>query len=508
MILGAVNFGTTFLGLYFIAAPPAPLSVPDTPVCDRCHHLKNHGVAAPIPCPPLSDIRDLIEASPHQYNHVYHIIDAADFPLSLIPDIYSELDLQGQRSRNRRAKLSRYEGGHRKTVISFVITRSDLLGATKEQVDHYMPYVVGVLREKLGIKGDAVRLGNVHMVSSHRGWWTKEVKEKIKDHADGVWMVGKTNVGKSSLLAAVFPKQDVPATTPKPGDAAAVAGTMAPPPAIPLAAAAAEPAADGGPESGLPPAQPHAQFPSFPIVSSVPGTTALPIRVPFPHAKGEVIDLPGLSRDGLEPYIQDDRLPAVIMDKRVKPDRLTVKPGQSLLLGGLVRITPSDPDLLILAASFCNLPAHVTATSKAIALQTQASALPGVSVAKDGVGTTIAPAGAIALADDVTRIYGQYDKYRETLPYAVLATDILIEGCGWVEVIAQVRRKQLESGYVPSVEVFSPHGKHIGSRPSMSAFSRILEKQQKSARRRKSRPRKSMRRARLTSRGPLRKQLS
>ncbi|KAI5302959.1 hypothetical protein KEM56_000181 [Ascosphaera pollenicola] len=469
----------------------------EVPVCDRCHYLKNHGVAPPIPCPPLSYVRDLLEESPYQYNHVYHVIDAADFPLSLISNIYRELDLQGQRSRNRRSKLSKYEGGHRKSVVSFIITRSDLLAATKEQVDHLMPYIMNLLRKELGIDGDRVRLGNVHMVSAQRGWWTTEVKEKIRDHAGGVWMVGKTNVGKSSLLSVVFPKEKPKAADNKRDAHPSDSDTphIMPPDEVVIDQAG----------SLLPPSQPEAKYPVFPIVSAMPGTTALPIRIPLTHRKGEIIDLPGLSREGLEPYVADEWLNEIVMQKRVKAERLTIKSGQSLLIGGLIRITPLDPDLIVLAASFHNMPSHVTATPKAISLQTQEHTLPGVSIAKDGVDADIASAGVFELNDDVTRVYGQYDKFGNSLPYVVTATDILIEGCGWIEIIAQVRRKQLEAGFVPKLEIFSPKGQFVGSRPSMCAYSFELEKRQKTARKNKSRPRKSMRRVRLTSLGPLKK---
>ncbi|KAI5287276.1 hypothetical protein KEM54_006108, partial [Ascosphaera aggregata] len=464
---------------------------PEVPICDRCHTLKNHDVASPMPCPPISYVRELLEESPYQYNHVYHIIDAADFPLSLIPDIHYKLDLQEQRSKNRRSRLSQYEGGHRKPLVSFVITRSDLLAPTEEQANHLMPYLVNVLRTKLGVETDRARLGNVHMVSAHRGWWTKKVKEKIENHAGGVWMVGKTNVGKSSLLSVVFPKRKPIAEKDERGNQVNENRS---------AIAAEDASIPHDPEALLPPQQPQAAFPVFPMVSSMPGTTALPVRIPFSHAKGEVIDLPGLARKGFEPFVKDEYLKDLVMLKRIKPERLTIRPGQSLLAGGLVRITALDPDLVILAAPFYNLPSHVTSTDKAISLHTQKHSLPGISIAKDGIGTEIASAGIFALNDDVTRVYGQYDKYGNSLPYAVTATDILIEGCGWVEIIAQIRRKQLEAGFVPKIEVFSPKGRFVASRPSMSAYSFQLEKMHRTARRKKSRPRKSMRRVRLTSR--------
>jgi len=46
----------------------------------------------------------------------------------------------------------------------------------------------------------------------------------------------------------------------------------------------------------LPPAQIEVPYPVMPVISSLPGTTASPIRVPFGSGKGELIDLPGVAR--------------------------------------------------------------------------------------------------------------------------------------------------------------------------------------------------------------------
>ncbi len=147
----------------------------------------------------------MISESPYKYNHIYHVLDAADFPMSLIPQIQRHLELTPQRSQNRRAKTQRYYHG-RMAEMSFIITRSDLLAPQKEQVDKLMPYLTEVLRDALGRSGADVRLGNLRCVSSKRGWWTKQIKDDIWNRGGGGWMVGKVNVGKSNLFESVFPK--------------------------------------------------------------------------------------------------------------------------------------------------------------------------------------------------------------------------------------------------------------------------------------------------------------
>lgn len=176
------------------------------PVCDRCHDLVHHNKAVSAPSPTIQTVSEFLDESPYKDNRIYHILDAADFPMSVIPNIYNVLSLQEQRSRNRRSPDQKYRGGRKLPTISFIITRSDLLAATKEQVDSKMEYMRSVLRSALGKSAEDVRLGNVHMISAHRGWWTKKVKEEISAHGQGIWVVGKANVGKSSFIESCFPK--------------------------------------------------------------------------------------------------------------------------------------------------------------------------------------------------------------------------------------------------------------------------------------------------------------
>ncbi|KMP01693.1 hypothetical protein CIRG_01832 [Coccidioides immitis RMSCC 2394] len=451
------------------------LAAPILPLCDRCHSLVNHREAYPIPYPPLSYIRDIMEESPWHINHVYHILDAADFPLSLVPDIYRDLSLQTQRSLNRRAKTVTFRHGKRQTDVHFIITRADLLGGMKEHIDSLMTYMTQVLRDALGPSSGKVRLGNVHMVSAQRGWWTKEVKKKIWEEGGGVWMVGKANVGKSNLIQAIFPKSP---------DAARK---------LRVEENSSHLTPEFGPldieESGLlPPVQKQYDFPVLPIVSSLPGTTASPIRLPFGQKKGELIDLPGLFRGGIDEYVQDGFKFDVIMTKRPKPERLTVKSRQSLLLEDLVRITPVNFQSVMLASPFVPLTPHVTSTEKATEVLLGQRKPPHPPIAKKGTNKCIASAGVFELKYDVTEKYGKsvkQSKYQDgdnlTALYKIMSVDILIEGCGWVELITQIRTKDFVEGEFPKVEVFSPNGKCVGSRRPISAYTFLHEKRKQDA---------------------------
>ncbi len=492
-----------------------------TPVCNRCHDLLHHHLGVSIVHPTLQSIQDIISESPHKYNHVYHVLDAADFPLSLIPRLQHHLSLSPQRSFNRRSKKSKYLHG-RKAEMSFIITRSDLLAPNKEQVDSLMPYLTQVLRDAMGSSGRDVRLGNVRCVSSKRGWWTKEVKEAVWERGGGGWMVGKVNVGKSNLFECIFPKGRTQEINFHEIRHAAIAGTTttvseapegdSPAPEQEMPLVEGSEIADGeslSENSLLPPAPREEQYPVMPIVSSLPGTTASPIRLLFGGGKGELIDLPGLARGDLEQHVSEDHRQDLVMRQRVKPEKFSIKSGQSLLLGGIIRITPTTPDIVLLAFPFVPLDGHVTSTEKAVAIQTQQQPSGVPSMAKPGVGELMALAGRYRLEYDVTKqragpltAPAAVGLKAHVLPFVVYSMDILIEGCGWVELVVQVRKRDVgsrtrtaddtEQGEAfPAVEVFSPNGKHIGCRRPMNGWLLGGEKPA-SMRRMTGRPRRSM----------------
>ncbi|CAG8954821.1 hypothetical protein HYFRA_00008506 [Hymenoscyphus fraxineus] len=523
---------------------PKPKKAVGVPTCDRCHFLKSHNRGVSIAHPSIRSIQDTIFESPYKYNHVYHVIDAADFPMSLVPALHKLLHLTPQRSLNRRSKTGRFYHGQ-KTEVSFVIQRADLLAYKKEQVDHMMPYLREVLRDALGRTGKDVRLGNVRCVSAKQGWWTKELKEEIWKRGGGGWLVGKVNVGKSQLLHSVFPKGrsgqvDSKKHTPDIKPLSLDSTNMAQAELVAELEAESREASEEvetGEDSEwtelesldtsllLPPAPVETNFPEMPLVSSLPGTTASPIRLPFGNGKGELIDLPGLSRGDLELYVLPEHRASLVMRNRVHPEQEVIKPGQSLLLGGgLIRITPTTPDLVFLSYPFTAMSRHVTETErKAIPtqLQTRESSIENISI--PGTGEKIASAGIFHLKWDVTKERSGPLTARsaanirpDRLPYQVFSTDILVEGVGWVELAAQVRKRRVESESRriqeveescasdaedtqkveeinpawPSVEVFTPGGKFIGARRPMNAWIQMENKPGK--RDMKGRPRRSM----------------
>lgn len=515
----------------------------EPPTCDRCHKLKHHEIGVSIHHPSIQSIQDTIFESPHKYNHVYHVIDAADFPMSVVPGLHKLLHLTPQRSLNRRSKTGKFYHG-RKTEISFIITRSDLLAPLRSQVDSMMPYLREVLRDTLGRSGKDVRLGNIRCVSAKRSWWVKELKDEIWHRGGGGWMVGKVNVGKSQLFHDVFPKgrksptsQHRPAEPDLTVDAAREAFLAEDTSAIPgeestqeLKQSEDESEWQAGEPLDtsllLPPAPEEVDYPTMPLVSSLPGTTASPIRHSFGNGKGELIDLPGLSRGDLELHVQPEHRSSLVMRSRAQPEQQVIRPGQSLLLGGFIRITPTTPDVLILAYAFTPIHSHLTSTEKAIGIQTHTRETTVENISLPSTADKLASCGTFHLKWDVTRERSgpltRNDAVGlkiERLPFRVLSADILIEGCGWVELVAQVRKPRVnnipdheiakakdenaeENGEEedvhqeevdptwPTVEVFTPEGKFATARKPMNAWLLTASKSVKG--KLQGRPRKSM----------------
>ncbi|KAF2093232.1 hypothetical protein NA57DRAFT_48753 [Rhizodiscina lignyota] len=562
-ILNQLGLASSSLGQFYplpSATPPPP------PICDRCHELTHNNAGTPIHHPSVEAIAETIAESPHKHNHIYHVLDAVDFPMSLVPNLQRQLSLSRLRTQNRRSKSHRYIRGGT-AEMSFIITRSDLLAPKKEMVDKMMPYMMDVLRDALGRAGQRIRLGNLRMVSSHRGWWTKDIKETIWKCGGGGWLVGKVNVGKSQLFENVFPKGR--------GGQEVNVDKMRRQAAENAALSASISNVDQGinlddytPErdqnqedenldlfnetSLLPPAPKEVPFPPMPIISALPGTTASPIRLPFGDGRGELIDLPGFRRHSLEEYVKPEKRLDIIMRSRVVPERITLKPGKTLLLDGLVRIKPATANLIFLTHSFVPLHPHITDDAKIAEVEAgeRAHPLENIMIAdpqKIAHAGGLKSAGKIQLRWDVTKAHAGPLVRKDTvglkpdaLPFITYAADVLIEGSGWVEIVAQVRKRSwfqqqpgeeaspeakeperelsfeesleipesdernmswsptsptpssAEMSRFPEVEIFTPEGKFIGVRKPMNAWL-TGGPMKKASNARKSRPRRSMR---------------
>ncbi|KAF8441968.1 hypothetical protein BGX38DRAFT_1096359 [Terfezia claveryi] len=514
------------------AATPAPASTdflltaqstaatPKLPLCERCKSLLNHDSCAPIHAyPDLDTLIDLISESKHEKNHIYHLIDAADFPLSLIPRLKSYLAqyLPPKKARN----LS----------VSYVITRADLLMPKEEQVTSLMTYLKGVLKDALP-PGEAIEDhhspwgGSFRVISIRNAWSIRRVKAEfshmaglklskaekgiVKSREGGIWIVGKANVGKSRFVGEIVPEGSFT-------NLERVIGTVSGPRAsyspeletltreeklkeflkkvegkerVKNPEITKEELAKILEEAQIKIQNEELDQEELPLVSptisNIPGTTVAPVRVAFRHpgengrkggVKGEIIDLPGMERGRFLDFVRPKLRRKVQMECRVDPKQYVVKPGQSLVLAGLIMIQPKTRGTDFMMYPYTALPTHVTATEKALEFMNHPDPEGNKPVSAPLPGTlpeNIKSAGTFHLSSDVTRLRnpqlrGKSDAEIELLPYKIYSTDILLEGVGWVEIVAQIRTHQVMMDVVPEVEVFTPLGKGVGSRKPMGA---------------------------------------
>jgi len=554
---------TTPASTDYLLNPQLTGETPKLPLCERCKSLLHYDKGTPLPAyPDLDTLVDLISESKHETNHIYHLIDAADFPLSLIPRLRSYLTqyLPPKKARN----LS----------VSYIITRADLLMPKEEQVTSLMTYLKNVLKAALP-QGEAIEDhhspwgGTFRVVSIKNAWSIRKVKAefshlaglklskaekgKVKKREGGIWIVGKVNVGKSRFVGEIIPEgsftnlQRVIETvsgprasySPELDSRNVEERERANNPKITKEdlAKISEQARikiqnEDFNQEGLPLVSP--------TVSGVPGTTVAPVRVVFRHpgdngrkggVKGEIIDLPGMERGRFLDFVRPKLRRKVQMEYRVDPKQHVVKAGQSLLLAGLIMIRPKTLETDFLMYPYTALPTHVTLTEKALEFMNhpdpegclqpvlyQQKPEPSTNSAEGearetiNLGTleeTLVPeqqaseqtfvyrpqelknkpilarlpgtlprniklAGTFHLTHDVTRLRNpqlshKTDAEIELLSYKIYSTDILLEGIGWVEIVAQVRLQQLMMNVVPQVEVYTPLGKGVGTRKPMGA---------------------------------------
>lgn len=306
-----------------------------TPVCARCHMMVHHHSAPPLPSyPTLDTLTNLLQGSSHKKNHIYHLIDAADLPMSLISDLRNHLYTTLPREILKGL------------TISYVVTRSDLLMPTEKQLGSLMTWMKKVVKNALaeGEKVEGHRDTNTRFraVSASKGWGIGAIKSETRHREGGVWVVGAVNVGKSRLVREVWPEAG-----------RARAGTLEEADEFDLLPEVLETALgeeigviDGG-KNGPGDVGPHnprqkmghwAPTQVSPTVSDIPGTTAAPIRVMYKtagkRAMGELIDLPGLERwigfgdNGLLPFVREDKRKEFGMEEKIRPKQYTIKPGK------------------------------------------------------------------------------------------------------------------------------------------------------------------------------------
>ncbi|XP_062199897.1 GTP-binding protein BRASSINAZOLE INSENSITIVE PALE GREEN 2, chloroplastic-like [Phragmites australis] len=263
-------------------------------VCARCHSLRHYGhVKRPDAERLLPDFDFVAAVGPRLASPsgarslVLLLADASDFDGSFPRAVARLVAAAGEA---HRADYKRGAPANLPRAL-LVVTKLDLLPTPSLSPDNVHAWAHA--RARAGAGAD-LRLAGVHLVSAARGWGVRDLLDHVRELAGArgnVWAVGARNVGKSTLLNAI----------------ARCSGVA------------------GGPTLTEAP---------------VPGTTLDVIKVDgVLGAQAKLFDTPGLLHGHqLTSRLTREELKLVQVSKEMRPRTYRIKTGQSIHIGGLVRL--------------------------------------------------------------------------------------------------------------------------------------------------------------------------
>ncbi|GMM36240.1 Gep3 protein [Saccharomycopsis crataegensis] len=128
----------------------------------------------------MSSVLSPVRVPDLENSHIFHIISANDFPLTLNVDLVAE-------------NISRSH---------FVINKCDLLVSSDNR--NATQYFTNVINELLRSKGLQINVeGRVHLVSASKGWGMGGLHNSLPKGRK-VYFIGEANVGKSSLIKGLL----------------------------------------------------------------------------------------------------------------------------------------------------------------------------------------------------------------------------------------------------------------------------------------------------------------
>ncbi|KAL6655902.1 hypothetical protein ACP70R_006728 [Stipagrostis hirtigluma subsp. patula] len=263
-------------------------------VCARCHSLRHYGrVKRPDAERLLPDFDFVAAVGPRLASPsgarslVLLLADASDFDGSFPRAVARLVAAAGE------AHLADWKRGAPANLprALLVVTKLDLLPTPSLSPDDVHAWAHS--RARAGAGAD-LRLAGVHLVSAARGWGVRDLLDHVRELAGprgNVWAVGARNVGKSTLLNAI----------------ARCSGLA------------------GGPTLTEAP---------------VPGTTLDVIKVDgVLGAQAKLFDTPGLLHGHqLTSRLTREEQKLVQVSKEMRPRTYRIKTGQSIHIGGLVRL--------------------------------------------------------------------------------------------------------------------------------------------------------------------------
>ncbi|KAM7342354.1 nitric oxide-associated protein 1 isoform 2-T2 [Cochliomyia hominivorax] len=149
-------------------------------ICQRCHFLKIYNVALDIEVSPETYI-ETISAIKDQFALAIVMVDLLDFPCSIWPGIHNLL-------------------GYKRPIF-IVGNKVDLL---PRDCNSYLDHIKLCLKEEIIKSGfDRLNVKHISLISAKTGYGIEELitqLQKIWAYKGDVYLVGCTNVGKSSLF--------------------------------------------------------------------------------------------------------------------------------------------------------------------------------------------------------------------------------------------------------------------------------------------------------------------
>ncbi|CAL5088636.1 unnamed protein product [Urochloa decumbens] len=267
-------------------------------VCARCHSLRHYGhVKHPDAERLLPDFDFVAAVGPRLASPsgarslVLLLVDAADFDGSF-PRAVARLVAAAGEAHHKDWKHGAPANLPRALLV---VTKLDLLPTPSLSPDDVHAWAHA--RARAGAGAD-LRLAGVHLVSAARGWGVRDLLDHVRELTGArgnVWAVGARNVGKSTLLNAI-------------ARCSGVAG---------------RPTLTEAP---------------------VPGTTLDVIKVDgVLGAQGKLFDTPGLLHGHqLTSRLTSEEMKLVQVRKEMRPRTYRIKTGQSIHIGGLVRLDVED----------------------------------------------------------------------------------------------------------------------------------------------------------------------
>jgi len=128
--------------------------------------------------PPPHTNQPYTELAAHK-KHIYYLIDAADLPVSLQRRLHEHLY-------QNLSKLLRCQ-----LTVSFIITRSDILMASKRQVSSLMTYIKKSIKDALpGDERVESTVDRIHVISTRNGWGFGKVEGDIRSRTGAYGLLG------------------------------------------------------------------------------------------------------------------------------------------------------------------------------------------------------------------------------------------------------------------------------------------------------------------------------